>query len=71
MEVDANGFKKYLDEDLDVSLGHVVMTDVVLELGAASEVVTTVGAATLVETTSTQLGAVMDSRAITELPLHG
>jgi hypothetical protein len=42
------------------------MTDVLLELGAANEVITSVGAAVLVETTSTQLGAAMDRRAITE-----
>jgi len=47
-----------------------VVMDIVLELGAVGEVVTTVGAAPLVETASTQLGAVMNSIAITELPLN-
>jgi len=63
-------FKKYVHKDLEVRLSYVVVMDVVLELEAVGEVVTAVGAAPLVETASTQLGAVMNSTAIVELPLN-
>ena len=52
-ELHANGFKKYLRKDFDISLKHAAMTDVVPELRAVGELVTTVGAAPLIEATST------------------
>ncbi|HLW78259.1 MAG TPA: carboxypeptidase-like regulatory domain-containing protein, partial [Terriglobia bacterium] len=70
MEVEAGGFKKYAEKGIDVTLGHVVIIDPVMQLGAVTEEITTTAAAPLVETTSTQLGAVMNSRAVTDLPLN-
>ncbi|HEV2350863.1 MAG TPA: carboxypeptidase regulatory-like domain-containing protein [Terriglobia bacterium] len=70
LEVEAPGFKKFVQKDIDITLGHVVVVDPVMALGAVTEEVTTTAAAPLIETTSTQLGAVMGSRAVTDLPLN-
>jgi Carboxypeptidase regulatory-like domain len=70
VEIEAPGFKKYLQAGIDVTLGHVAVIDADLELGAVTEEVTTVAAAPLIETTSTELGAVMNDRAVVDLPLN-
>ncbi|HWT83482.1 MAG TPA: carboxypeptidase-like regulatory domain-containing protein, partial [Candidatus Methylomirabilis sp.] len=70
LEVQVSGFKRYVRKGIEVSLGHVVVVDAALQLGALSQVITTEAAAPLVETSSTQLGAVMNGRAVTSLPLN-
>jgi subtilisin-like proprotein convertase family protein len=34
LQVAASGFKKYVQRDIEVTLGHVVMVDVSLQLGS-------------------------------------
>jgi hypothetical protein len=70
IEVEASGFKKYVQKDIDVTIGHVVIVDAKLELGAATQEINVNAAAPLVEATSTQLGAVVNSQTVTELPLN-
>ncbi len=70
VEVEAEGFKKFVQERVDVTLGHVVIVDATLEIGSVTQTVTATESAALVETTSTQLGAVMNSRAVVNLPLN-
>lgn len=70
LEVEAPGFKKLVQKGIEITLGHVVVSDLVMELGTVIQEVTTVATAALVETTNTQLGAVMNSRAATDLPLN-
>jgi len=70
VEVEAPGFSKFVQKDVEVTLGHVIMADVTLQLGTVTQEVTTVAAAPLIETASTQLGAVMNSRAVVDLPLN-
>jgi hypothetical protein len=70
LEVEASGFKKYVQQNIEVTLGHVVVADAPLELGTRTEVVTTEAQAPLVETTSTQLGAAMNERSVRDLPLN-
>jgi hypothetical protein len=65
----ATGFKKFTARDVVVSIGHVAVLDVALEVGGSSETITVQANATQVETTSTQLGAVMTETAIRQLPL--
>src|SRR6202034_1116054 len=52
-----------------VTIGHVAVVDIALSVGGASETIEVLGNATQVETTSTQIGAVMDETAVRELPL--
>src|SRR5258708_4932432 len=55
---------------LVVDLNEVVSLDVALHLGGASETVEVTGAPPVVDTTSTQLGAVVNERSSTQLPLN-
>jgi hypothetical protein len=67
--VHAKGFKNYAARDVVVTIGHVAVLDIALEIGGASETVTVQASATQVETTSTQIGAVMSETSVRELPL--
>src|SRR6266404_3742909 len=69
IEVTQQGFKKYFRKGLVVNLNEVVSLDIPLQIGGTSEVVEVTGAPPLVDTTSTQLGAVVNERAISQLPL--
>jgi hypothetical protein len=63
------GFKKYIHKGLVVNLNEVVSLDIPLQLGGSTETVEVTGAPALVDTTSTQLGAVVNERAVSQLPL--
>ncbi len=65
----ATGFKKFVAKDVVISIGHVAVVNALLEIGGKTDSVTVEANAVQVETTSTQLGAVMTDTAITELPL--
>src|SRR5579862_3773937 len=69
ISIEAPGFKKFIAKDVAVDIGRVAIVNAALEVGAAQQTVTVEGAAAQVETTSTQLGAVMTDVAVTELPL--
>jgi len=70
VEVEAPGFKKYVQKDLAVDIGHVVVVNVTMQVGQSSTTVTVEASAVQVETTSTQIGAVVDSRSVVQLPLN-
>ncbi len=70
VEIEATGFKKFSQPHVEVTLGHVINISGALELGEITETVTVYGEAASVETSSTQLGAVMNSRAVVNLPLN-
>lgn len=63
------GFKKYVRKGLVLDLNQVLTVDLALQIGGATETVEVTGAPPLVDTTSTQLGAVVNERAVSELPL--
>jgi hypothetical protein len=64
------GFKKGLRHGVSVDLNQVVTLNMVMQIGQAQEVVDVTSEAPLVDTTSTQLGAIMDSRQVANLPLN-
>jgi hypothetical protein len=68
--VDVSGFKKFVVKEITVDIGHVATVEVQLVIGASEQTVTVEAQAGQVETTSTQLGAVVNDRAATELPLN-
>jgi len=70
MEFDLAGFKKNLQRGVNVDLNQIVSVNSVLQIGATKETVEVTSEAPLVDTTSTQLGAVMDSRQVSNLPLN-
>ncbi len=69
VEIDAPGFKKYVVKDVVVDLGHVAVVNATLEVGGSQQTVTVEAESGQVETTSTQLGAVMDDISVRQLPL--
>jgi outer membrane receptor protein involved in Fe transport len=69
IEVNVTGFKKYVRKAIPLNLDQIVGVDVSLQVGGATETVEVSGASAVIDTTTTQLGAVMTDRAVTELPL--
>ena len=69
VQVNHPGFKKYLRKGIVVNLNEVVNLDIPLVVGGSTETVEVTGAPPLVDTTSTQLGAVVGERAVSNLPL--
>jgi hypothetical protein len=67
---EAQGFKKFLAKAVVVSIGHVNFITVTFQVGATNDTVTVEANTVQVETTSTQLGAVMTDQSIRELPLN-
>ena len=70
LTADSKGFKKFVSKDIPVTIGHVNLITVNLQLGGSTETVTVEANAAQVETTSTQIGAVMTDQSIRELPLN-
>jgi Carboxypeptidase regulatory-like domain len=71
-EIDFNqaGFKKFVRRDIGVNLNQVVGVDITLQVGATSETVEVTGQPPVIDTSSTQLGAVVNERSSTQLPLN-
>ncbi len=67
---EAQGFKKFVAKAVVVSIGHVNFITVTFQVGATNDTVTVEANSVQVETTSTQLGAVMTDQSIRELPLN-
>jgi outer membrane receptor protein involved in Fe transport len=67
---DLTGFKTSVSKGITVQLNQIVTLNAVLQVGQTKEVVEVSSEAPLVDTTSTQLGAVMDNRQVQNLPLN-
>ncbi|MGB7282132.1 MAG: carboxypeptidase-like regulatory domain-containing protein, partial [Candidatus Acidiferrum sp.] len=70
IDVSLPGFKKFIRKGIALDLNQVVSVDITLVIGSAAEKVEVTGAPPVVDTTSTQLGAVVNERASTQLPLN-
>ena len=69
-EVTASGFKKYLRSGIVLEIQQQARLDARLEVGQASDTVTVSADASLLETTSSTIGQVVNNRAIQDLPLN-
>src|SRR5277367_6753638 len=69
IDVTVAGFKKYVRKAIPLNIDQIVGVDIALQVGGATETVEVSGASAVIDTTTTQLGAVMTDRAVTELPL--
>jgi Carboxypeptidase regulatory-like domain len=71
-EIDVNqaGFKKYVRKGIALDLNETISVDITLQLGTSAETVEVTGEPPVVDTTSTQLGAVVNERSSTQLPLN-
>src|SRR5579864_2166994 len=70
VQFDQPGFKTALKKGIVVEINEVVTQNMTMQLGETKEVVEVTSEAPLVDTTSTQLGAVVNERAVTQLPLN-
>src|ERR1700722_8396205 len=70
LEFDLTGFKKNVRRGVSLDINQVITLNMTMQVGATQEVVDVTSEAPLVETTSTQLGAVVGDRAVSELPLN-
>ena len=70
LSFDLTGFKTNVQKGIVVDLNQVITLNRVLQIGETKETVEVTSEAPLVDTTSTQLGAVMDSRQVANLPLN-
>jgi len=64
------GFKKDIRKAIALDVNQVITLNMTMQLGGAQEVVDVTSEAPLVDTTSTQLGAVVNNRSVNELPLN-
>src|SRR6266849_3206343 len=69
VSVSASGFKRWISEDVRVALTETSTVNPTLEVGAVTESVTVTMAPPIVQTDGAQLGRVVDTRAVSELPL--
>lgn len=67
--VEHANFKKNVHKGVTLQLNQGLTVDAVLQVGQRTEVVEVTSEAPLVDTTSTQLGAVVNERSVTGLPL--
>jgi len=70
LEFDLTGFKKNIRRGVNLDINQVLTLNMTMQIGATQEVVDVTSEVPLVETTSTQLGAVVGDRAVSELPLN-
>src|ERR1700739_781714 len=71
-EVDVNqtGFKKYVRKGIVLVLSEIATVDIPMQVGSNVDTVEVTGAPPVIDTTTTQLGAVMTDQSVRELPLN-
>src|SRR6202453_4811595 len=70
VQFDLKGFKKNVQKSVIVDVNQVVTLNSALQIGGSQETVEVTSEAPQVDTTSTQLGAVINDRSVNELPLN-
>ena len=69
-EFDLAGFKKNVRREITMQISQVLTLNMVMQVGEARETVEVTSEAPLVDTSSTQLGAIVNDRAVSQLPLN-
>ena len=64
-----NGFKKFDRAGMTLQIAQVAKVDAELQVGGTTEVVTVTAAAPLLDASATQVGAGLNSKIVTDLPL--
>ncbi|MBV8437718.1 MAG: TonB-dependent receptor [Silvibacterium sp.] len=70
LQAEMSGFKSFIADGINVQLNATVTYDVHLVVGTSAQSVEVTAAPPIVDTTTTQLGAVVNSRAVENLPLN-
>ena len=71
IEVNVQGFRRWRREGVVLQVNQRARVDVALEVGGIEETTTVVAEAPLLRTDSSEVGTVIEERAIKELPLNG
>src|ERR1700730_10087837 len=71
LEVTSNGFKDYRKTGLVIDIDSALVADVTLQLKQQDQSVVVMENAAQVETTDTQLGQILGTTKVTEIPLNG
>ncbi|HTG99764.1 MAG TPA: TonB-dependent receptor, partial [Vicinamibacterales bacterium] len=71
VEVNVSGFKKWVRDGIILQVNQRARIDVSLEIGRLEETTTVVAETPLLRTDSSEVGTVIEERAIKELPLNG
>ncbi|HKW67304.1 MAG TPA: carboxypeptidase-like regulatory domain-containing protein, partial [Terriglobales bacterium] len=69
--VEHSGFKRAISQPVSLDVQQRAVVNVKLQLGQATETVEVTGAAPLLETETSELGQVVNSRQVSNLPLNG
>ena len=69
--VEGPGFKQFRQTGITLDANDNVRVDAMLEVGQVNERVTVTGEAPLVDSRSSVIGTLIDSRRVTELPING
>lgn len=69
LSCESRGFRKYLRKGTKLEIGQTLTIDITLELGAVDQTVEVTGAAPLIESSTSDLGTVVDSKQVQDLPL--
>ncbi len=70
VQYELKGFKKNVQKNITVDVNQVVTLNSTLQIGESQETVEVTSEAPQVDTSSTQLGAVINDRSVNELPLN-
>src|SRR5437868_12181102 len=71
VEAELSGFQKFLADNIVLNVDQQRRVDIALKVGSVQERIEVSAAAVQVETTSNQLGTVIDEKNILNLPLNG
>src|SRR5262245_1574042 len=71
VEVEAQGFKRQLQNNLAIEVGRTVVNDFTLEVGTLEQNVTITAQAAVIESATTSVGQVINQRTVQEIPLNG
>jgi Carboxypeptidase regulatory-like domain len=69
VEAEKTGFKKFLRRELTLTTGATTALDIQLEVGVASESVTVTGETQLLQTRTSDVSTLIDSKTVEDLPL--
>jgi hypothetical protein len=67
--IEAQGFKKFVNQGIEVRVGDKLTLDLQLEVGGVEQTVSVIASAPLLESSTASAGQVIDRRRISELPL--
>jgi carboxypeptidase family protein len=71
VSVEKSGFKRAVADTIKVDVQQTSRFDFTLQVGATAEQVTVSGAAPLLQTQDSQIGALVENKRVEELPLNG